>query len=97
MRVRGPLLNPVGEVAPRKGGLATRPAGGLVGARVGLLDNTKPGAEEILRRVGELLVERHGIAPLLWRVKPSSAAGVPEETAADLREHCDLIITGVGD
>lgn len=96
MRVRGPLLSPVGEVGPRRGSLADRP-GTLAGRRVGLLDNTKPGAEEILRRIGQLLVERHGVAAPLLRVKPSSAVGVPGETATDLREHCDLIITGVGD
>jgi hypothetical protein len=96
MRVRGPLLSPVGEVAPRQGSLADRP-GSLAGKRVGLLDNTKPGAEEILRRIGQLLVERHGVAAPLLRAKPSSAAGVPEAVAAELAERCDLIITGVGD
>ncbi len=96
MRVRGPLLSPVGEVAARRGGLVPRPSS-LAGKRVGLLDNTKPGAEEILRRVGELLVERYGVGAPLLRVKPSSAAGVPEPIAVELAERCHLIITGVGD
>ena len=96
MRVQGPLLSPIGEAAPRRGGLTARP-GSLAGKRVGLLENTKPGAEEILRRLGELLVERHGVVTPLHRVKPSSAAGVPEAIAAELRERCDLLITGVGD
>lgn len=96
MRVRGPLMNPAGEVVEEDGGLAARTAP-LAGKRVALLDNTKPGAEDILRRFGELLTERHQIDSHTLRIKPSSADAVPAEIAEEIRERYDYVITGVGD
>ena len=77
------------RLAPRKASLS--------GARVALLDNTKPGAEDILIRYGELLKERQGIASCILRVKPSSTAAVPADIAEEIRETCNFVITGVGD
>jgi hypothetical protein len=96
VRIRGQLISPVGHTDSRAGRLAVRP-GGLAGKRIVLLDNAKPGAESILRRLGELLYahERAVLPPL--RVKPSASAGVPSALAADIRACADLVITGVGD
>lgn len=96
MRIHGPLLNPRGEVFQAEVDLAPRVTS-LSGKRVALLDNTKPGAEDILHRYGELLMEQQGVASYILRVKPSSTIAVPADMAEEIRETCHFVITGVGD
>ena len=96
MHIQGPLLNPRGEVFNEEARLAPRKTS-LVGKRVALLDNTKPGAEDILNRYGELLKERQGVVSYILRVKPSSTIAVPADIAEEIRETCNFVITGVGD
>lgn len=56
------ILNPIPPVSPGTlSPLAPRPRD-LRGARIGVLDNSKPNADALLGRVAELLVERAGAA-----------------------------------
>lgn len=98
MRITAKVLVPTGvpRAADTITPLAPRPVD-LRGKRIGVLDNTKPGAPEIMGRVLELLTERYGLGPHLVRVKPTSTADVPAAIARELREQCDLVLTGIGD
>ena len=67
----------------------------LRGARVGVLDNSKPNADALLGRVAELLVERAGAGPVrVWR-KPGS--WLPATVIDEVVAHSDVVLTGSAD
>ncbi|MBI1736694.1 MAG: hypothetical protein HYR51_16115 [Candidatus Rokubacteria bacterium] len=78
---------PFRALAPRRGTLA--------GARIGVLDNSKPNADTLLGRVAALLVERHGAASVTRWQKPGASrpAAMIEEVVAG----ADLVLTGSAD
>ncbi|HEU5324170.1 MAG TPA: hypothetical protein VFX28_25440 [Methylomirabilota bacterium] len=88
------VLSPVvaGAVAARA--LARRRSS-LRGARIAVLDNSKPNADVLLGRVAELLVARAGAASVrTWRKPGSSrAATVLDEIAGA----ADVVLTGSAD
>ncbi|SFS79192.1 UGSC family (seleno)protein [Saccharopolyspora flava] len=94
------ILDPTGRsttVAAGETRLAKRPAG-LVGARVGLLENTKQNAALLLTELAELLCAEHGAAGVeLLRTKRAFAQPAPPELIAEYAERCDVVVTGVGD
>jgi hypothetical protein len=65
--------------------------------RVGLLDNGKPRAKELLRMIAEELGERVPVGSVELLSKPSAASPITEEEAADLATRVDLAIAGLGD
>lgn len=96
-----PILDPTG-----RGPVSTAPAGvpraargpDLRGARVGLLENTKQNAAQLLEEVGRLLVGEHGAAAVtLARTKAAFALPAPDELVAEYVRGCDVVVTGVGD
>ena len=87
------VLNPVRAAPTPLRALAPRRP--LAGARVGVLDNSKPNADTLLGRVAELLVARHGAASITrWR-KPGASrpAAMIEEVVAG----SDVVLTGSAD
>ncbi|MGO1184248.1 MAG: UGSC family (seleno)protein [Micrococcaceae bacterium] len=77
--------------------LAPRPES-LRGQRIGLLDNTKHNALLLLTTVGEILVRDHGAADVsIVETKRNFSVPVDDEIVSRYREHCDVVITGVGD
>ena len=71
--------------------------GGLRGAAVGLLINSKQNARPFLDEVGRLLVERHGVASVRPVTKANFAQPEPEQKVKELADECDVVITGIGD
>jgi hypothetical protein len=92
------ILDPTGgsKEAPASAALAPR-RGGLAGATVGLLVNTKQNADIFLQEVGRLLVEGYGAAGVLARTKVAFAQPAPESLLKELTTECDVVITGIGD
>lgn len=92
------MIDPTGTSTSAAGPvtLAPRPAD-LRGRTVGLLANVKQNAELFLDEVGELLRERHGVAELVRRKKFNITDTVPPGILAELTEHCDVVVVGVGD
>ncbi|MEV4730578.1 UGSC family (seleno)protein [Saccharopolyspora sp. NPDC049426] len=94
------ILDPTGgatNAGAEAAQFAERPAG-LVGARVGLLENTKQNADLMLRELAELLCTEHGAAGVeVLRTKRAFAQPAPAELIAEFTERCDVVITGVGD
>ena len=67
----------------------------LRGARLGVLDNSKPNADALLGRVAELLVERAGAGSVrVWR-KPGSSR--PATVIDEVVAHSDVVLTGSAD
>ena len=77
------------ELAPRSG-LPDRPV-------VGLVDNGKPHAKELLELLAEELRSRIGDGEVVLLRKPSAAYPITVEQASDMAARAHLVITGVGD
>ncbi len=91
------LVDPTGEdPGLRPMGMAPRPVD-LRGKRLGLLDNSKVNSEFILRIIAGVLDEEFEFADIFYTKKHSSALPPKPELTAELLEHSDIVITGVGD
>ena len=88
------VLSPLGATADTLASLAKRRPS-LSGLRIGVLDNSKPNADVLLRRVAELLAERAGGATIQSWTKPGSSrpAAMLDEIAASV----DVLLTGTAD
>lgn len=92
------ILDPTGGTAhAAQRAVLASPRATLRGATVGLLENTKQNAALFLDELGNLLIERHGVAKLVRRTKTAFALPIPDEELEELAQVCDALITGVGD
>ena len=71
------LVNPMNESAHEAAAPAPR-LKTLAGARVALLDISKPGGDTFLNHVEKLLKERYGVAEVLRERKPTFTKPAPE-------------------
>lgn len=65
--------------------------------RLGLVDNGKPKARELLLLLAEALGERLPVVATELISKPSAANPLTDAEAAALAERVDLVVTGLGD
>jgi hypothetical protein len=93
-----PILDPTGSSQEKRCGLAPRRLHTLDGARLGLLDNSKLNAADLLAAVGELLKERYAIKSIIVRTKGRGFSYPVEDRIADeMAEQCDVVIAAIGD
>jgi len=69
----------------------------LSNRRVGLIDDSKPNAKELLEEIVSLLDQRCGVADIEYHRKPSASKPATPEVIAALSRDCDYVIIGVGD
>ena len=69
----------------------------LKGKVVGFIDNAKPNFNHLADDIGELLVTRYGIAAVVKHRKRAASMPASVEVMQDVKEKCDLVITGSGD
>ena len=69
----------------------------LAGLRLRVLDNGKPGADVLLQRTAERIVQRAGAVLKGVVRKGSAATPCEEDLLGDLTEGADLVLTGTGD
>ena len=69
----------------------------LDGARIGILENGKLNAEEMLNEVAELFVQRHGCTVAKLASKSNASAPAPANTLVNVAQEVDFLITGLGD
>jgi hypothetical protein len=92
------ILDPTGlSTGPANVATAARRVPSLAGARVGLLNNTKQNAKELLTEVGRLLESRYGATVTIQRTKPHVAFPVDEPMLKEIAAVSDVVVTGVGD
>lgn len=92
------ILDPTGLPArPTNVAVAARRVPSLAGARVGLLNNTKRNAAQLLTELGDLLRDRYGAVVTIQRTKPHVAFPVDEPMLKEIAAVSDVVITGVGD
>jgi hypothetical protein len=90
------LVNPLDETLRPRGRPAPRLAT-LAGARVALLDISKPGGDVFLDRLAELLETRAGASVVRLR-KPTFAKRAPAAVLAEVRQAgCTALIEALAD
>ncbi len=90
------LLDPTREAVGAEPIYAERPAS-LKGKRIGLIENTKYNSDNILKRIGEILIRDHGAASYTLYTKRYSSIPASEQTIRDIATNCDVMVAGVGD
>ena len=69
----------------------------LAGKTVGFIDNAKPNFNHLVDDLEPLLIERHGVARVIKRRKPSPSMPAERAVIEELAAQCDAVITGSGD
>lgn len=77
-------------------GRATRTHSGE-SVRLGLLNNGKPNAEQLLQAFGYRLADRISISEVRTFEKPDFGESVDENVVVQIQDACDVVIAGVGD
>lgn len=75
---------------------AARPTS-LRNLRVGLLENTKRNAAEVLDSIGRALLDHDGVATLTAYRKENFALPLPDDFIEEIASECDVVVIGVGD
>ena len=90
------ILDPTMEAVPRPATYVPRPAS-LQGKRVGLIENTKFNSDNLLVKIGNILINEYGASSAkMWRKKNASVPA-HEEVIEEVRKTCDVVVAGVGD
>jgi hypothetical protein len=90
------LISPVNAADTAESSYAPRLTT-LAGKRVGLLDNSKYKADQLLDALADILDAEHGCTDVVRRRKPSASKPVAPEVIEEFGTRCDLVIVGVGD
>ena len=69
----------------------------LDGRTIGILENGKLNAPEMLREIAALFEARHGCSVRPLYHKSNASAPSPKETLAQTVKEVDFLITGLGD
>ena len=85
------------STTPRRKALRAPALAKLEGARIGILENGKLNASEMLNEVAALFVERHGCVVRTLASKSNASAPAPGNTLLKVAPDVDFLITGLGD
>ena len=67
------------------------------GKRVGIIDDSKRNARELLEAIYDELNARYGFTSLYYHRKPSASRPVDPAVLQEIRDRCDFVIVGIGD
>ena len=90
------LYSPLSTTPKRKAFRAPALAS-IDGLRIGILENGKLNAEEMLNEVAQLFVQRHGCTVVKLASKKNASAPAPANTLTTVAPDVDFLITGLGD
>jgi hypothetical protein len=68
----------------------------LTHKRLGLIDDSKENAQELLEELTAVLRQRFGIAHVVYHRKPSASKPVAPEVMQELGQTCDYAIVAIG-
>ena len=69
----------------------------LTNKRLGLLWNSRPGGDRLLKHVAAFLHEKHGLADIYFTKKTFIGNAAPPEIIEDLVSRVDAVVVGQGD
>ena len=81
-------LVPAFEFAPRIHDLTNK--------RVGMIDDSKENAKELLKEITNLLRERFGVKCVSYHAKPSASKPADPQVIRAMAEDCDFVIVAIG-
>ena len=90
------IVDPAAEDSATSENLAPRMKT-LAGAHVGLIDNSKHMAAELLAEVEVLLQQRYGVKKVTRYRKANPSIPTPPDVLASLTASCDAVVHGVAD
>jgi hypothetical protein len=90
------LYSPLATTPKRKAVRAPALAG-IDGLRIGILENGKLNAEEMLNEVAALFVQRNGCTVRTLASKKNASAPAPGNTLTTVAQEVDFLLTGLGD
>ena len=85
------------STTPKRKAHRAPPLVSLEGTRIGLLENGKLNAEEMLNEFASLFVQRHGCTVRTLAHKSNASAPAPSATLVKVAQEVDFLITGLGD
>lgn len=88
------VLDPRGVPVNDENELAERPLS-MNEVRLGILSNSKPNGDLLLRTVQQALAERYHFTEVIYRNKNTSSPA-PSDVMNDLAQ-CDVVINAIGD
>ncbi len=68
----------------------------LAGMRLGLIDDAKDNARELLEEIADVLRERHGVASVFYHRKPSASKPAEPSVIERIAAECDYAIVAIG-
>ncbi len=90
------LVNPVTE--PIEVGFSgAEKLSTLSNKRMGLIDDSKVNAKELLEAIKNLIHQRFGVNEVKYHRKPSASKPAEPSVIQSMAEECDYVIVGVGD
>jgi hypothetical protein len=90
------LYSPM-STAPKRQAVRAPKLSKIDGARIGILENGKLNAPEMLNEVAALFVQRHGCVVKVLGSKKNASAPAPSNTLVQVAQDVDFVITGLGD
>lgn len=90
------LLDPTREAEGAEPIYAARPKS-LEGLRIGLVENTKFNSDNVLERIGKILMRDHGAASYRIFRKRYSSVPIDDSAIRELVKGCDVMVAGIGD
>lgn len=90
------LLDPTIEAVAQPIAYAPRPDS-LRGKRVALIENTKFNSDNLLVKIGNILVNQYGASSAKMWHKKNASVPAHEEIIEEVRQTCDVVVAGVGD
>ncbi len=79
---------PTFEFAPRLQDLTNK--------RVGMIDDSKENAKELLEEIASLLRERFGVQCVNYHAKPSASKPADPQVIQAMADDCDFVIVAIG-
>ena len=90
------LYSPM-STTPKRKSVRAPVLSSIDGLRIGVLENGKLNAEEMLNEVAALFVQRHGCTVRTLASKSNASAPAPANTLVKVAQEVDFLITGLGD
>ena len=90
------IYNPSSKPVPKVLKTASRKTP-LKGSILGIIDNSKPNSDTVLKRVAEKLNSQFDVKEIVWSKKPTASLPITNDEIQKLARKCDFVLAGVGD
>ena len=90
------VYNPSSKPAPEVLKTATRKTT-LKGGILGIIDNSKPNSDIVLKRVADQLTARFEVNEVIWSRKQPAGLPSTDDEIQTLAKKCSFVLAGVGD